>query len=167
MRPGSEHDGTQRPPEAMGRISAPWLRQSTRPRWTRRAILTSITGHLLWSGPRGAATPPGRSLCAPLPGGARHGGEKAPARRERKGSERRKVFAKQNPEGGRKPVKAGGRAFGASLARRTAGARLSPPGRALAQFRCLAKENRTAAAHHTLRRLCTQVPVFMVWGESP
>jgi hypothetical protein len=39
--------------------------------------------------------------------------------------------------------------------------------RELAQFRCLAKENRTAAAHHTLRRLCTQVPVFMVWGESP
>src|SRR5215211_7297363 len=130
MRPGSEHDGTQRPPEAMGRISAPWLRQSTRPRWTRRAILTSITGHLLWSGPRGAATPPGRSLCAPLPGGARHGGEKAPARRERKGFERRKVFAKQNPEGGRKPVKAGGRAFGASLARRTADARLSPLSRA-------------------------------------
>src|SRR5829696_225793 len=133
MRPGSEHDGTQRPPEAMGRISAPWLRQSTRPRWTRRAILTSITGHLLWSGPRGAATPPGRSLCAPLPGGARHGGEKAPARRERKGFERRKVFAKQNPEGGRKPVKAGGRAFGASLARRTADATL-PPLRALIWF---------------------------------
>src|SRR5215211_9517031 len=127
MRPGSEHDGTQRPPEAMGRISAPWLRQSTRPRWTRRAILTSITGHLLWSGPRGAATPPGRSLCAPLPGGARHGGEKAPARRERKGFERRKVFAKQNPEGGRaKP----GRAFGAYLARTTAGATLSAPLRA-------------------------------------
>jgi hypothetical protein len=69
-------------------------------------------------------------LCAPLPGGARHGGEKAPARRERKGSEWRKVFAKQNPEGGRKPLKAGGRAFGASLARRTAGATLVPLSRA-------------------------------------
>jgi hypothetical protein len=34
----------------------------------------------------------------------------------RKGSERRKVFAKQDPEGGRKPLKAGGQAFGASLA---------------------------------------------------
>jgi hypothetical protein len=55
--------------------------------------------------------------------GARHGGEKAPAQRERKGSERRKDFAKQNPEGGQaKP----GRAFGASLARRTAGATLLP-----------------------------------------
>jgi hypothetical protein len=41
------------------------------------------------------------------------------------------------------------------------------PFRALAQFRCVAKENRTAAAHHTLHRLCTQVPVFMVWDENP
>ncbi len=38
----------------MGRISPPWLRQSARARLTRRAILSSITGHLLWSGPRGA-----------------------------------------------------------------------------------------------------------------
>src|SRR5215211_8522097 len=103
MKPGSEHDGTQRPPEGKGRISAPRLRQSARPRLTRRDTLTSITGHLLWSGPRGVGAPPGRFLCTPLPGGTRHGGEKAPARRERKGSERRKVFAKQNPEGGRKP----------------------------------------------------------------
>jgi hypothetical protein len=109
----------------MGRISVPWLRQSARPRRARRATLTSITGYL---------------LCGPGPGvlehrwgnftfgaptcGARHGGEKAPAQRERKGSERRKDFAKQNPEGGQaKP----GRAFGASLARRTAGATLSAP----------------------------------------
>src|ERR687889_648522 len=60
MRPGSVHNGTERPPAGMGRISAPWTRQSARPRWTRRAILTSITGHLLWSGPQGAATPLGR-----------------------------------------------------------------------------------------------------------
>src|SRR5687767_4840911 len=104
MRPGSEHDGTERPPAGMVLISAPWLRQSARPRLTRRAILTSIIGHLLWSGPRGVGAPPGRFFCAPLPCGARHGGGKAPARRERKGSERRKVFAKQNPEGGRKPL---------------------------------------------------------------
>ena len=108
----------------MGRISTPWLRQSAKPRRARRATLTSIKGN----------TP-----CGPGPGvrqhcrgiftvdaptcGARHGGEKAPAQRERKGSERRKVFAKQNPEGGQaKP----GRAFGASLARRTAGATLLP-----------------------------------------
>jgi hypothetical protein len=36
----------------------------------------------------------------PLPGGARPGGEKAPARRERKGGPR-KVFAQQNPEANR------------------------------------------------------------------
>jgi len=59
--------------------------------------------------------------------------EHAPARRERKGSERSKVFAKQNPEGGRKPLMAGGRAFAASLARTTAGARLLPL-RALARL---------------------------------
>src|SRR5215204_3720305 len=45
----------------MGRISAPWLRQSARPRRTRRATLTSITGHPLWSGPRGVGAPPGRA----------------------------------------------------------------------------------------------------------
>src|SRR5215207_2932435 len=107
----------------MGWISAPWLRQSARPRRARRATLTSITGYLLWSGPRGVAAPAGPLLCVPLPGGARHGGERAPAQRERKGSERRKDFAKQNPEGGQaKP----GRAFGASLARTTAGATLLP-----------------------------------------
>ena len=37
---------------------------------------------------------------APRPCGARLGGERAPAQRERKGSERRKVFAERNPEGG-------------------------------------------------------------------
>src|SRR5215211_4979311 len=96
----------------------------------QRCAVPTRPGHLLWSRPRGVASPPGRFVSAPLPGGARLGGEKAPARRQRKGSERRKVFAKQNPEGGRKPLKAGGRAFGASLARRTAGARLSPLSRA-------------------------------------
>src|SRR5215208_4163485 len=100
MKPGSEHDSTHRPPEGKGRLSAPWLRQSVRPRLARRAILSSITGHLLWSGPRGAATLPGRFLCAPLPGGARPGGEKAPARRERKGGPR-KVFASQDLKGRR------------------------------------------------------------------
>ena len=69
----------------------------------------------------------------PTPWRSAPGGERAPAQRERKGSERRKVFAKQNPEGGQaKPV----RAFGASLARTTAGATLL----ALARFlRCLSQ----------------------------
>jgi hypothetical protein len=43
--------------------------------------------------PRGDAHNAGRIVCTPLPGGARPGAERAPARRERKGSERRKVFA--------------------------------------------------------------------------
>src|SRR5919107_2872283 len=85
MRPGSVHDGTERPPAGMGRISAPWLRQSARPRWTRRAKLLSITGHLLWSGPQGASDTAGAFL-HPRPSlAARTGGEKAPAGRERKG----------------------------------------------------------------------------------
>src|SRR5215204_6149172 len=164
MKPGSEHDGTQRPPEGKGRISAPRLRQSARPRLTRRDTLTSITGHLLWSGPRGVGAPPGRFLCTPLPGGTRHGGEKAPARRESKGSERRKVFAKQNPESGRKPLKAGGRAFGASLARRTADATL-PPLRALPGSGKL--RLKTGRLPPILHRLCIRTTVFMVWGENP
>src|SRR5215212_4215970 len=44
----------------MGRISVPWLRQSARPRRARRATLTSITGYLLWSGPRGVGAPLGQ-----------------------------------------------------------------------------------------------------------
>src|SRR5215204_4647246 len=79
--------------------------------------------HPLGPGPGVLVAPAGRFFCAPLPGGACLGAKRAPAQRERKGLERRKVFAKQNPEGGQaKP----GRAFGASLARTTAGATLLP-----------------------------------------
>jgi hypothetical protein len=130
----------------------------------QRCAVPTRPGHLLWSGPRGVASPPGRYLCAPLPGGARLGGEKAPARRESKGSERRKVFAKQNPEGGRKPLKAGGRAFGASLARRTADATL-PPLRALPGSGKL--RLKTGRLPPILHRLCIRTTVFMVWGENP
>ena len=73
--------------------------------------------------PRGDAHNAGRIVCTPLPGGARPGAERAPARWECKGSERRKVFAQRNPEGGQALP---GRAFGAYLAWTTAGATLSP-----------------------------------------
>src|ERR687889_377344 len=85
MRPGSVDDGTERPPAGMGRISAPWTRQSARPRWTRRAILTSITGHLLWSGPQGAATPLGRFYIRAPSLAARPGGEKSAGRKGAQG----------------------------------------------------------------------------------
>src|SRR5918998_2413454 len=87
MRPGSVHDGTERPPSGIGRISAPWLRQSARPRWTRRAKLLSITGHLLWSGPQGAATPLGRFYIRAPPWRRDLGAKRAPAGRERKGGD--------------------------------------------------------------------------------
>jgi len=44
----------------MGRISAPWLRQSARPRLTRRAKLLSIKAYPLGPGPRVLPTPLGR-----------------------------------------------------------------------------------------------------------
>ncbi len=46
----------------------------------------------------GVPPPAGLLSSAPRPCGARRGGFRVPARRERKGSERRKVFAQRNPE---------------------------------------------------------------------
>jgi hypothetical protein len=69
----------------MGRILVPWLRQSARPRWTRRAKLLSITGHLLWSGPQGASDTAGAFL-HPRPSlAARPGGEKSAGRKGAQG----------------------------------------------------------------------------------
>src|SRR5215207_2639002 len=120
--------------------------------------------HPLWSGPRGVGGTRGASFLRPAPWRSVPGGEKAPARRERKGFERRKVFAKQNPEGGRKPLQASGRPFGASLARRTADATL-PPLRALPGSGKL--RMKTGRLPPILHRLCTRTTVFMVWGENP
>src|SRR5215204_1166102 len=91
----------------------------------QRCAVPTRPGHPLWSGPRGATNTAGASLLtAPRFLAERAMGAK---KRRHKGSARagelRKVFAKQNPEGGQaKP----GRAFGAYLARRTAGAMLLP-----------------------------------------
>jgi hypothetical protein len=76
----------------------------------------------------GCCTTAGASLLsAPLPAERALGAKKRRHKGSARAYERRKVLAKQNPEGGQaKP----GRAFGASLARTTAGATLVPLRRA-------------------------------------